>query len=301
MIVVELVGGLGNQLFQYAFGQALAKKLNEEVAYDTRSLLRRGKGAAGIPRDLHLQEVSLSPRVAGREELKYWPQSRPGLGRMNQLASEAVWRLFIRRNHPLVIEKYFHYDADAAKGLNSAYYRGYWQSTLYFETIADALRARMQPRAPMSSETTELLHEIQSSSSVCVNVRRGDFANHPASRKFHGLMEAEYYKTAVADLMARNACDEVFVFSDEPDWCMAELTLGVRSRVIGHEHAGPGFSHYLFLMAAAAHFVIPNSTFAWWAVWLRNPPPQNVVAPANWFAVRDIDTRDLIPAGWSRI
>ena len=93
----------------------------------------------------------------------------------------------------------------------------------------------------------------------------------------------------------------MFMFSDDLTWCRDNFGQMGQVTVVGHEHAGPRFSHYLWLMTLCRQFVIPNSTFAWWAAWLASNESKIVVCPNHWFADPDINTSDLIPLEWIRI
>jgi hypothetical protein len=93
----------------------------------------------------------------------------------------------------------------------------------------------------------------------------------------------------------------VFIFSDDVDWCRQNLHLAADQTIVEHRFAGERFSQYLSLMSHCKHFIIPNSSFAWWAAWLSNNPRKVVIAPRKWFADPRIDTKDILPTGWVAI
>jgi hypothetical protein len=181
------------------------------------------------------------------------------------------------------------------------HFEGYWQSPRYFEAIGPRLLDEFRPSTPMSSQTLALHSRIKNERSLCVNVRRGDFVSNPKSNRFHGVLSASYYSHAVEVVKRKYKIDDIFVFSDDPAWCKQNLNLGRAFEIVGHEHAGPHFSHYLELMKASSAFVIPNSTFGWWGAWLSGESGEIVVAPKAWFRNPQMRMGDLIPAGWIRV
>jgi hypothetical protein len=186
---------------------------------------------------------------------------------------------------------------------------GLWQSPQYFEPIAERLRQQdFQFRLPLSPASRALAGELRSSPSVCVNVRRLDFVNNA----FHGTMEPAYYERAARHLLEQCPEARFFVFADELEWAKNNLRLPGETSFVGPEHNGWKFSGKLELMSCCRHFIIPNSTFAWWAAWLGDHPEKYVIAPRWWFnpanskdlygcADFDHQARDLIPAEWERM
>ena len=152
----------------------------------------------------------------------------------------------------------------------------------------------------------KLAERIRSAESVCVNVRRGDYVSSPSSIEFLGFVGTEYYSESIKIIYARVTNPTVFVFSDEIEWCIDNLRFDCPTTFVGHEYAGEKFRDYLYLMSLCKHFIIPNSTFGWWGAWLSNSKGI-VVAPKKWFNATkwfngtDLDTSDLIPAGWIRL
>ena len=92
-----------------------------------------------------------------------------------------------------------------------------------------------------------------------------------------------------------------FVFSDDVEWCKQHLKLDHPTVVVSHKHKGYKFGNYWQLMIACKHYIIPNSSYAWWAVWLNSNANKHVIAPNNWFNEGDYDTSDLVPASWIRM
>jgi hypothetical protein len=92
-----------------------------------------------------------------------------------------------------------------------------------------------------------------------------------------------------------------FVFSDDMEWCRANLDFIPKATFVGHEHAGPKFGTYLQLMTSCKHFIIPNSTFGWWAAWLSDNSQKVVIVPQEWSQGGGATTNDIIPAGWIKL
>ncbi len=296
MIIVEIRGGLGNQIFQFAHGLQLANAIGAQLKIDTRRLELIETGVT--PRNLALGAFNFSAVHADRSELKVFDLAL-SLGRYPRLEG-ITKRLYPKMLGDFLIEKTFSYVDSAPSMAKRTYAQGYWQSEKYFSAISSELRSMLKPKLPLSQETNELLSEISNTNALCVNVRRGDFTNNDGNN-FHGLMGADYYTEATRLIQARNDVENVYIFSDDPEWCTHNLRLSPNQKVIDHKYAGPEFSSYLQLMAGCKYFVIPNSTFAWWAVWLSGLKNREVVAPSRWFTDPSIDVSDLIPGEWLRI
>lgn len=186
---------------------------------------------------------------------------------------------------------------------------GYWQSPRYFEPIADELRNSIfQFRYPINAEAQKLKAEIQSGSSICLNVRRTDFL----TNQFHGALSEEYFYSAVEKMGETTSEPKIYVFSDDIPWCRENLRFPYETVVVDHSFKGYKFATYLELMSACRHFIIPNSTFAWWAAWMGKHPEKRVIAPTRWFNPTssadfygstdfDREGRDLVPGSWERL
>ena len=287
------MGGLGNQMFQYAFGSYLARKNGTELKFDLTFLLDRtpSKNEHFVFRDFDLSIFELDVAEATKKEIAALT-SRTGIP-----FAEKVLNKLAGTKKSYIREEHFHVSEQYLELPDNVYLEGYWQSPAYFDQLpADELSRLFTFKNPVSGAAASLMETIEADNSVCVNVRRGDFVHNP----FHGSMDTSYFSSAEKLLNEKYPGLSYYVFSDDIEWCRENLQFTRPVRFISHEYAGEKFQDYLRLMSACKHFIIPNSSFAWWAVWLSSNPDKTVIAPANWFSDSAIDTSDLVPSNWIR-
>lgn len=275
MITARLLGGLGNQMFQYAAGRALALRRGVDLALDARETdakgghWRNGLGALSV--------VTVPPA-----DLPPDRKARP--------VAYAVWRATTRR---LIRQRGPGFDARVVTAPDGAYLHGYFQSERYFADHAAAIRRELRPAAPLPAEARALADRIAAADRpVSLHVRRGDYLASGA----YAACDAAYYDRA---LEALGAAGPVFAFSDDPDWVRGNLNLGLPLEVVDLPGAGPEVD--MALMSACTQHVIANSTFSWWGAWLNGKPGKRVVAPKAWFRDPAQDNPDLIHEGWLRV
>ncbi len=291
MVIARLTGGLGNQMFQYAAGRALADRLGAELLLDTRAFQHTLAFQAYTRRDYALGQFRLRARVATPEDLKEWPRWVVDIGMRLAFA-----RPFFRRWH---FESAITYDPNVRTLQDPVCLVGYWQSERYFSDIADRIRADFTLKQPLSGTNAEVLERAHSGSSVGVHVRRGDFENLDTAAQVHGLCSIDYYRRAIS--LVRNRCPECpfLIFSDDPQWARAELPLDSSAVFVVGNAERP--EQDLALMSACKHHIIANSSFSWWAAWLGSSPEQIVIAPTPWYASPKLDGRDLAISRWQYI
>ncbi len=286
MIIVKLQGGLGNQMFQYAMGKALSKRLNSPFELDLDFLMDRNPIAKGFTfRGYDLDVLSLKIKIADSgQELRY--------------SSQSLWDKIKHgfKSKHVYKERFFQYDKQALAQQADVYLDGYWQSPRYFEGIETELRADFKFRYPVELNSKALYDKINTTDSVCVNIRRDDFL----TNSYHGVCDMNYFNPAIEYMRKQLTNPHFFIFTDDHQWCMENFKFDLPMDIIGVEHNGVKFSNKLQLMTCCKHYIIPNSTFAWWAVWLSNKENSIVIAPQKWFADPTIDTSSLIPKHWLR-
>ncbi len=310
MIVVKLTGGLGNQMFQYAFGRVLSIKNKVPLKLDTSFFIREKPRPliSFTLRNFDLDIFNIRAEIATPKEIS----------QLSQYPMRSITDLFFkaenRLNQPIFKKirgflepPYFYrfgFDLFNPKSLeinSSSYLEGQWVSEKYFKEYEKNIREDFTFRAPLLPESRELASYIQNSQSVCLNVRRADFVNNPDTKRFHGLLEVEYFNKAMNLLERQVNRPYYFVFSDDLGWCKENLKSTSPIHFVEHVHAGLKFGNYLQLMTHCKHFIIPNSTFGWWAAWLSQNKNKIVIAPKRWFASSKINTDDVIPENWLKI
>lgn len=296
MIVVRLMGGLGNQLFQYAVGRALALRLGTELKLDTGFFTQQLPDTP--PRQYALGSLSIRAAQVSEPELSHF---RLSSGRVDRLLSKGRQRLGLpQRKYDLYRERSFRFDANVAVLPDNSYLIGYWQSERYFYDCRQQLLQELVCTLPLDDGNRQLLEKIRATMSVAVHVRRGDYVNSPQANAVHGLCSLDYYRQAVELVAHRLGSPHFFLFSDDPDWVADHLELPYPATLVTiNQQADPVLD--LHLISACRHAIIANSSFSWWGGWLNQQPDKLVIAPARWFADPCIDTADLLPQGWIRL
>ncbi len=290
MIVTRLLGGLGNQLFQYAAGRALAAR--------HRTTLKLDIDAFGAYR---LRRYAVDAFRIGAAPLG--PDEKARLRIADGLPGGArglLSRLRHGRPMPIFRERRFEYDPAWETAPSHCYLDGYWQSPRYFAAIEDVLRGELVVRDAPDEANRTAADRIRATVGVAVHVRRGDYVTSEHTNRYHGTCGPEYYAAAEAALAVHDGPLHLFVFSDDPDWAEANLRFFSPATFMRHNDPLHDYED-LRLMTQCRHHIIANSTFSWWGAWLCTHPGKTVIAPLHWFREAGHDTADLIPAEWIRL
>lgn len=291
-VISQIIGGLGNQMFQYAAGRALS------ITYGASLLLDVGD-FAGYRRHqgFELARVFSSPLTLAEPE-----DVRAVLGwQSSRLARRIMTRpaLGFLRNRHFVVEPYFHYWPGIYNVPPPCYLTGYWQSERYFADVALTIRTDFTFRQPMSSRNLELAVEIGAVNAVSLHVRRGDYVSDPKTTATNGVCPQAYYEAAIKYIAERVEAPHFFVFSDDTEWVRANLRSQYPCRYVDHNRGADSYND-MRLMSLCRHHIIANSSFSWWGAWLNSRDDKIVVTPRNWFA-NGGNTQDLLPIGWTAL
>ena len=292
MIITQLKGGLGNQMFQYAFGRYLAVKNNTELKLDLTYLLDRTPKENFVERDFDLPIFNIQKAIASPDEIEKIT------GNYNLRLQRALYRVVksISRKSTLITEPHYHFSNTAFNATDNTYLIGYGQSEKYFKPIESIIRAEFTFKHVFDTATEKMAATIRDTNSVCIHVRRADFVGHPN----HDICDINYFMHAIEIIRKEVHKPFFYIYSDDVAWCQQNMILP-DSQIIGHDYLGSVFRSHFYLMLCCKHFIIANSSFAWWAVWLNTNPNKIVIAPKRWFNNKDLDTKDLIPTTWRRI
>ncbi len=291
-VLVSLMGGLGNQMFQYAAGRAVALRLGLGLELDLSWFSEK----FDYPHLSYTLDVfPHAGRCASSASMDEWKRRRNGKCRRRLrrvFGNRGFWR------NPYIREPSFAYWEGIEAISRPVWLAGYWQSERYFAAYAEAIRKDFTFPALPIRPATELARQISDApNSVSVHIRRGDYVADAAANAVHGICSPEYYRTSLA-FISQGSPLRLFLFSDDPDWVRGNFdTRGHQSVVVDLKADAV---HDMHLMSLCRHHVLANSSFSWWGAWL-GVEEGITCAPARWFATSEWDTQDLIPEYWRRV
>ena len=294
IVSVELQGGLGNQMFQYAAGHALARRTGAALRLNLNRFAQADKRRYEL-------ECFVLPAPVTQERS---PGAYRGLahallvkgcnriGRSTRALHDG-WHVYIQPG--------FHFDPAFEALVPPVNLVGYFQSEQYFRAVSDEIRKLFTIRVPTSPAFAAARAQIAAADwPVSIHVRGGDYVSDPTTLAIHGICDETYYGSAAS--LAARLCDKpptFFVFSDDPAY--ARRMLGpVRNAIhLSGDPARPWED--MALMASCRGRIIANSSFSWWGAWLDPRPDKWVFAPRQWFALehlRKVSTADILVPGW---
>jgi hypothetical protein len=284
MIITKLQGGLGNQMFQYAFGRAIAKKNNVPLKLDT-SMFPTYKWHTCM-----IEHLNISAPIATAAEVR-----RFSIHRYRPKWPLKVLNPLLRNKEKYVVEPTFYFAPEMLKVRSSCLVDGYWLCEKYFLDIEKIIREEFTVRGTFNDYTQHMEKRIRGTKTpIMVHVRRADYAT--AFSHIHGTLSSSYYDRAFAHMHEKATDASYFVFSDEPDWARANIHPPGPTEYLGQ---GPEWNYLdLYLMSLCEHFILANSTFGWWGAWLSKSYRNNTTIMPK-FMTAKMDTRDLACPGWT--
>jgi len=294
-VITHIMGGLGNQMFQYAFGRTLSLHYGVPLKLDVLDFI-----GYEVHNGFEIQRVfDLSLDIATESDF-YQVMGWRG----NRLARKVARRLGYEclRSTEMLQQNINSSAMDHIQlaGKN-CYLSGCWQSELYFKREEKVIRKDFQFKPPMSVENTKWSELIQNSRSVSLHVRRGDYVSNAHTHSVHGVCSIEYYNNAINYLVERFEGLTFFVFSDDILWARGNLSIPSASYYIDNNHGAESYND-MRLMSLCQHHIIANSSFSWWGAWLsESAESSHVVAPERWANLQAIALDEICPNNWVRL
>ncbi|AUJ65723.1 hypothetical protein B9057_15060 (plasmid) [Aestuarium zhoushanense] len=289
MIIVNIVGGLGNQMFQYACGQAIAAATTQEVRYTT-DIFAQQNTHNGYELD---RVFGLTVPMATTSELR----EMIGKLRAHPTCRRAMMKYQVPQSllgKHFRIERGTTFDINLAKSLDAGgYIHGYWQSERYFAPIIDQIRAAFTFKGVKNVALSN-----KERINVSVHVRRGDYL---LAGSIHASCNADYYFRALASLDLETCDTRVHVFSDDPVWAREALHKLHPNTNFIEGNIGADSYKDMYLMSQCDHHIIANSSYSWWGAWLNPSSQKRVIAPKRWFTDPSMDDSDFLPQSWERM
>lgn len=274
MKIVKYIGGLGNQMFIYAFSVALRETFRQEILVDTHYYKSRNfHNGLEIERifGIHLTEAKLSDKLKMSWYFpNYWIDYHL-LGKLPALKNTVKELPGQKVNLELLEDS------------SDKFYDGYWQSYQYFDSCRDVILKEFSfPNFSKEDKFNFELNEIlkNEENSVGIHIRRGDYLK---NWKYRGLCGIDYYQKAIAYILEHIKSPKFFLFSDDIDWVkenISPLLKGYDVNFVNWNHSINSYKD-MQLMAMCKNLIIANSSFSWWAAYLNQNNPI-VVAPEQW-------------------
>lgn len=286
--IVRLKGGLGNQLFIYATGLALSNQMQGSLIIDSRS---------GFWNDKYKRKY----------ELKKFGVSDRQISLISSILIKFIIRFFflqkVLRNWICVVNEsnFERFAANFATNKNKLFLlNGYFQSEFYFKNVKDNLRTSLTVDLPATSYFKSIRDQITSTTSVCLHgrlMRAFDSNGAKVDESDARVLKESYFSDAINFIRQRVKDPHFFIFSDSPREFTQILSLRDNEfTLIDHEHHQNAVIDFT-LMRQCKHFIIPNSSYSWWAAWLASTQTTIIIAPdlIHW------DSGNIIPDNWVRL
>ena len=266
MIIIKIWGGIGNQLFQYVFGQYLHHKYNIEVRYDNNSFIStdtlRNSELAALKTPVRLDNRCVFSRYRGIKNrvLRYSFQLCPKYHFINELDGKSLPSCF--------------------KDKHLYFFQGYWQDHHYYDWLKKHVPQFEVDLAEWPKELQTYKEPIATcNNSVSIHIRRGDYFT-PKNIGNYGVCDVQYFTSAIGYMKEKVGKCSFFVFSDDIQWVKNNIALPENSVIIENYNV-PQFA-YIYLMSLCKHHIISNSSFSWWGAVLNEQPDAVVIAPKHW-------------------
>ena len=282
MKIVNIIGGLGNQMFQYAFALALQEKHKDQVVkIDTSHFnyifIKKYK-SANLHNGFEIEKVF--PK-ATLQHATPWDLIKVTWYMPNYVLSRVVRKIFLARKNEYIQNPVdiFAFNEEVLNAKGNGYYEGVWQAVEYLKDIKGELQEIFSHPQP-NEYNNGLIEEISNTNSVGIHVRRGDYLYAP---DFNGICDLEYYKKAIEVILSNEKEYCFYIFSNDIDWCKQEIEplLNGNKVVYVTENRGKDSCWDMFLMTYCKNLIIANSSFSWWGAFL-NKNVDKVVAPYPW-------------------
>jgi hypothetical protein len=292
MIIAHLIGGLGNQMFQYAASRALSLERDLPLYLDVQDF-----EGYSLHNGYELNRVfNINTQIAGKVELKEVLNWRAYTPVRKKLYRPQLSKL---RGKRMFVDTQFCSWRQIKEVPNDCYLMGNWQTEHYFKDFQEAIRADFSFRLLPDGLNASLAGQISRDMAVSLHVRRGDYVTNTSSLSFHGLCSGVYYQHAIRYISDRVDNPIFYIFSDDIDWVKENLHIEYPCHYIDHNKGKESYND-MRLMSLCKHHIIANSSFSWWGAWLNPRTDKIVVAPKRW-VLSDFDTSDILPASWVKI
>jgi len=290
MIIVQLSGGFGNQLFQYACGLSLGEHHKVQVKVDA-SLLSKPDAVTGTIRHADIFNLAKRPQEATEQEMHFYNNLSLRIKYIDKSLPFHKRRIYKEKSNT--------FDGSFFKAGSDLLLKGNRQSEKYFKRYETKIRSDFSLSEHCISAVKKYFKEFEEQNSISIHIRRGDYLT-PVALEWLGLLPISYYTNAFARTVEKGKDNKFYIFSDDIEWAKQNLKIEYKHEFVSGVITKNSMEDF-YLMSQCKHNIIANSTFSWWAAWLNSNPDKIVIAPKKWYSKANLDTKDLIPDEWIQI
>lgn len=268
-------GGLGNQMFQYAFYLQMKKKQPLSIFLFDIDYSQSHHYGYELDKIFHINSIK---QVKNHQIIKQYCPFYNKIFHTIQQENSLEYKPQILSTHYPFIK-----------------YEGFWQSEYYFKNIEkDVRKAFLFNTDLLSTKNKEISTILTNNNSVAIHIRRGDYLQQP---DIFGVCTTEYYAKAISYIQSRINNTQLVFFSDDIEW--VNKNLHYNNALYVNWNTGNNSWQDMYLMSICKHNIIANSSFSWWGAWLNNNENKIVIAPQKWFLFSP--NHDIIPNKWITI
>ncbi len=266
MIIIHVMGGLGNQLYQYAMYEKL-KSIGKEVKLDIHAYTTEDKEEREW-RKLELEWLGLSYEVCTAEERAAL------LDNKLDILSRVRRKIFGRKNKTVEETQVYMpevYDMD------EVYLYGYWACEKYYEDIIPLLQEKIKFPESADERNGQCMEQMRQQESVSIHIRRMDYLSVADGARYTGICTDKYYTAAIEYMKCKLNNPEFYIFSDDLEY-VREHYNDEHMHIVDW-NTGSNSMYDMQLMSACRHNICANSTFSIWGARLNQNPDKLVIKP----------------------
>ena len=278
MRLIKMIGGLGNQMFIYAFYLQMRKRF-PGTRIDLSDM-----------RHYHAHNGYELDRVFGISDREFCI-AKP----LKKVLEFLFFKVILERKQNLETMEAF----TKSYAYPFLYFKGFYQSERFFKEVEGEVRQAFAfDMSKANAESQTLARQIQENPhAVSLHVRRGDYMEPKFYKRYGTVCSQAYFQRAVEMMLAQVPQAHFYIFSDDVEWVQQNLRLP-RATVVSCNRGADSWQD-MMLMSLCRHNIICNSTFSWWGAWLNANPEKRVIAPSRWLA--DVDMPYIIPETWIKV
>jgi len=257
-IIIRVRGGLGNQLFIYAFARYLSLILKSPVFLEKQTGFIKDR----YRRKYLLNKFNIQLNACPWYFSLFYPLRHRSAVITKLIYGDAIYMDDIEYNTDPELALF---KIEKSKRI---YLDGYWQDSIYFNQYEDIIKKDLSLKVKINSQNQKMANDMIHCNSVAIHLRRV---------KYNKLLELDYYLKAVNQIKSKVKYPVFYVFSDDIKWCRKNFIIDGSFIFVDNNYNNEISD--IWLMSQCKHFIIANSTFSWWGAWLSNNPGKIIIAP----------------------